>query len=67
MRFSSVFHLPAVPQHPAAPVRKAASTDQADRQQPPAQGAPAAPGQDLPEDLDARVRLIGEWQFDEGF
>ena len=26
----------------------------------------AAPGQDLPDDLDARVRLVGEWQLGEG-
>ena len=26
----------------------------------------AAPPPDLPEDLDARVRLIGEWQLGEG-
>jgi len=26
----------------------------------------AAPVQDLPDDLDARVRLIGEWQLGEG-
>ena len=66
MRFSSVFHLPAVPQHPGAPVRKAAPTDQADRQ-PPAESAQATPGPELPDELDARVRLIGEWQLGEGF
>ena len=26
----------------------------------------ATPDQDLPDDLDARVRLVGEWQLGEG-
>ena len=62
MRFSSVFQLPAVPQQSAATVREAAPTEAMG--EPP---APALPGQDLPEDLDARVRLIGEWQLGEGY
>jgi hypothetical protein len=63
MRFSSVFQLPAVPQQDAAPVQAAATTRPESAEQPPA----AAPGPDLPEDLDARVRLIGEWQLGEGY
>jgi hypothetical protein len=62
MRFSSVFQLPAVPQQPAAPVRDAAPL--AKTNEPPAQ---AMPELDLPDDLDARVRLIGEWQLGEGY
>lgn len=57
MRFSSVFQHP-VPPAPAGevPVRAAVP-----------QGAPepAAPPE-LPDDLDARVRLVGEWQGLEG-
>lgn len=59
MRFSSVFQLAAVPHDPAAP-RQPAPAD--------VTSEPAAqpqPGDDLPEDLDARVRLIGEWQLGE--
>jgi hypothetical protein len=70
MRFSSVFQLAAVPQNPAAPVREAAPADGASETpaQPAAASPPApVPGQDLPEDLDARVRLIGEWQLGEGY
>ncbi|MEJ8836496.1 hypothetical protein [Ramlibacter sp. AN1133] len=62
MRFSSVFQLPAVPQQPAAPAREAAPADKAIEQ-----AATPAPGQELPDDLDARVRLIGEWQLGEGY
>jgi hypothetical protein len=62
MRFSSVFQLPAVPQQPAAPVREAAAADKA-AQEP----AARVPAQDLPDDLDERVRLIGEWQLGEGY
>jgi hypothetical protein len=65
MRFSSVFQLPAVPQAPAAPRREAAPAD--DAAETPAPPAASAPGQDLPDDLDARVRLIGEWQLGEGY
>ena len=62
MRFSSVFQPPAVPQHPAAPVRGAASAEKTFEKP-----APSPAGQDLPEDLDERVRLIGEWQLGEGY
>ena len=54
MRFSAIFQQP-VPQREARP-------EEAVRENPP----PAtSPGQDLPEDLDARVRLVGEWQLGE--
>lgn len=59
MRFSSVFQPPAAAPR-AAPVRVAVPVEAAAQ-------APAAeaPPQELPDDLDARVRLIGEWQLGE--
>ncbi len=68
MRFSAVFQLP-LPLHRAAqqgePVR---AETQAIVPALPTPGAaePSRWPQDLPEDLDARVRLVGEWQFGEG-
>ena len=62
MRFSSLFQLPAVPQQSAAPVRQAAPAEQSNEQP-----AAPAPAQELPDDLDERVRLIGEWQLGEGY
>lgn len=55
MRFSSVFQ-----QTPPGPQ---ARREEAAREEAPAAAAP--PGQDLPDDLDARVRLVGEWQLGE--
>ena len=58
MRFSSVFQ-PAVPR---------AESAGADALRTPAEERPVEPpptAQDLPEDLDARVRLVGEWQLGE--
>lgn len=55
MRFSSIF--------------QPASQPQEVRREEPLQDAPqpqATPAQDLPDDLDARVRLVGEWQLLEG-
>jgi hypothetical protein len=63
MRFSSVFQLPAVPQHPAAaPVRELAPVEKITDP-----AVQSTPGEGLPDDLDARVRLIGEWQLGEGY
>jgi hypothetical protein len=62
MRFSSVFQLPAVPQHPAGTGGEPAPAEKTSEQP-----APATPAQELPDDLDARVRLIGEWQLGEGY
>ena len=61
MRFSSIFQLRAVPAQPAA----AAEAEAAARAtvEPAATATP--PLADLPDDLDARVRLVGEWQFGE--
>ena len=62
MRFSTVFQLPLVPRLTAegpAPVR--VEEPAAPKSPPPAAAALAA----LPEDLDQRVRMIGEWQLGE--
>lgn len=59
MRFSAIFQLPAVPPQNAAPVREPAPAE--DRQ------AATLPPPELPDDLDARVRLVGEWQLGEGY
>jgi hypothetical protein len=59
MRFSSAFQPRAVRPQPA-PERQPVQAEQT----PPRTAAPA-PGEELPEDLDARVRLIGEWQLGE--
>lgn len=60
MRFSSVFQLPAVAPR-AAPVAERAAERAAEPT------APAAPAPELPDDLDARVRLVGEWQLGESY
>lgn len=57
MRFSAVFE-------PRMPMRNAQAEERAAQQQ--AQGEPiAAPPQQLPDDLDQRVRQIGEWQLED--
>jgi hypothetical protein len=54
MRFSAIFQQPVPPRE--------ARPEEVVRENPP----PAAlPGEELPEDLDARVRLVGEWQLGE--
>ena len=55
MRFSALFQTP-LPLYPAAPA------EPADEMELPA----ALPAPELPDDLDARVRMIGEWQLLEG-
>jgi len=55
MRFSSAF------QPKPQPAREQRVEEVRETPQPIA----AAPGQDLPDDLDARVRLVGEWQLGE--
>jgi len=54
MRFSSIFQQPSPPYEVQ---REESPREQATQA--------AAPQQELPEDLDARVRLIGEWQLGE--
>jgi hypothetical protein len=60
MRFSSLFQLPlshrptAIPEAPAWVEERPAS----------AVASAAPPAHEPPEDLDARVRLVGEWQLD---
>lgn len=55
MRFSSIFQPASQPQE----VRREEPLPDVPQPQ-------AAPAQDLPDDLDARVRLVGEWQLLEG-
>lgn len=59
MRFSSVFQFP-LSQPMVAQPREAAPVEQLPQAPTPA----VAP--DLPDDLDQRVRMIGEWQLGEG-
>jgi len=64
MRFSAAFYLPLLTPAPAhAPTlpRADVATTPPERPQPSAQ-APTDP----PEDLDQRVRMVGEWQLGEG-
>jgi hypothetical protein len=68
MRFSAVFQLPLSPPRAAQEgeplgVETAAIVPVAPA---PAASEPSRWPADLPEDLDARVRLVGEWQFGEG-
>lgn len=63
MRFSSVFQLPAVSPAPVGTAREVARTELP----PPPPAAAVAPPADLPDDLDARVRLVGEWQLGEAY
>lgn len=55
MRFSSVFQ--QIPPGPQARREEAAREE--------APSTAVLPPQDLPDDLDARVRLVGEWQLGE--
>ena len=57
MRFSSIFQIAAVPLQPALPAEGGAAPVVEVEQ------APLVP--ELPDDLDARVRLVGEWQLGE--
>jgi hypothetical protein len=64
MRFSAVFQLPL-------PLPRAAQAEPVRTEAAPIIVAPVAvePSRwplDLPDDLDARVRLVGEWQLGEG-
>jgi hypothetical protein len=63
MRFSAIFQLSAVRQDPAT--REHAAEPMENRMAiPPAPArAAASPGTGLPDELDARVRLVGEWQL----
>lgn len=63
MRFSAIFQLPAVPAA-AAPVRDAAPKDRVIVEPVP---APQAAEPEVPDDLDVRVRMVGEWQLGEGY
>jgi hypothetical protein len=58
MRFSSVFQ-------PAVPGAESAGPDALRTPAEERAAAPQPAAQDLPDDLDARVRLVGEWQLGE--
>jgi len=59
MRFSSIFQRQPRP-------REARSEEKLARENPrPTKTTTTAPPAELPEDLDARVRLLGEWQVSE--
>lgn len=60
MRFSSIFQIASVPTQPALPAEGiAAPAAQVE------QDATPLVAPELPDDLDARVRLVGEWQLGE--
>lgn len=63
MRFSSIFHLPLSQRLPAQAAQHAL-TEPVPAEFRTSDAAPL--GADLPDDLDQRVRLIGEWQLGEG-
>jgi len=63
MRFSSIFQ--SSPKRAVEPREQPRPEAQPDPEPAPQPGPAAAPPP-LPEDLDARVRLIGEWQLGEG-
>ena len=56
MRFSSIFQIPLAQRDPAPPL-----PFDAPQPVPAAKPAPV----DLPDDLDQRVRMVGEWQLGE--
>ena len=58
MRFSSLFQ--------SSPSLRPEAAREHPRPEPEPEASMPAPLQELPEDLDARVRLIGEWQLGEG-
>jgi len=59
MRFSAVFE-------PRMPLRTVQAEDRPEDPAPPRLAAsPVLPSQEPPEDLDQRVRQIGEWQLED--
>lgn len=63
MRFSAAFTLPLPPVRTAPPVEVVRPAETSlSRTAAPEPGWP----RDLPDELDARVRLVGEWQLGEG-
>ncbi|MCC2673268.1 MAG: hypothetical protein K0R58_215 [Ramlibacter sp.] len=68
MRFSAVFQLPLSLPRAAQPAERGQVDAPVIEPAAPAAAAPEPSRwpHDLPEDLDARVRLVGEWQFGEG-
>lgn len=68
MRFSSAFTLPLPLVRTAQPGERvrAAEDTPSERGTPEVAGSTPNGLQDLPDELDARVRLVGEWQLGEG-
>lgn len=67
MRFSSIFPWNASPPQPPRDAELAARAAQEEAQRPAVQRpAPVGVVPELPDELDVRVRLIGEWQLGEG-
>jgi hypothetical protein len=58
MRFSNVFD-------PQPPMRAAQGCERGEDAHSPAAGTPPAAPQEVPDDLDQRVRQIGEWQLED--
>lgn len=65
MRFSSLFHLPLSQRVPAQAAQHAL-TEPVPSEFRTSDAAPLGAAAELPDDLDQRVRLIGEWQLGEG-
>ena len=59
MRFSSLFHKPLTPRAAAVALQPA----RVEQPLVPIAVAAASPDSELPEALDERVRLVGEWQL----
>jgi hypothetical protein len=58
MRFSTVFE-------PRSPVRATQDEERAPQAQPPSVSAQVQPAAETPDDLDQRVRQLGEWQLED--
>jgi hypothetical protein len=58
MRFSSVFE-------PRMPLRMEQAEQRVPQGMPPAEDRRAPAATDLPDDLDQRVRQVGEWQLED--
>ena len=63
MRFSSIFQLPTSQRSPAQ--EQHVLTQPAPAEFAPSDAAPLTT--EVPDDLDQRVRMVGEWQLGEGY
>jgi hypothetical protein len=66
MRFSAVFHMPLVPLASRPALQRPAPVRVGEPAAPVMPALQAPPPAELPEDLDQRVRMVGEWQLGEG-